>query len=126
MARTNGPPPKLNSAGISRVLKWHEERRRFYQNHGTLRSLATRQGIPVNRLIRLLYLHRSTDQTLSNVQRNAIARWRRAYQRFARRHLSAKQLAQELGVSRRVIFDCVKRNGVYVSLECHTSTPMPA
>jgi hypothetical protein len=126
MLLTRGAPRSLDDSQIRRVLKWHARRQRFLEEFGTARDVAKREGIPLSLVRRWLRRpmcvagrkvgRRSPGrpEKLTTPQRLTLARWRRGYLRYVNGHPSAAQLADELGVSRFTIFDCIKRNGRYV------------
>ena len=117
MSSQVGSPRKLTHAQIRRVLRWHARRVLFRRTHGTMRSLAQSIGASIHMVRRALRAG-SVGGTghLSSQQRRIVKCWRARYRRFYETQLPAHALARALGVSRRTIFDCIRRRGRYLQL----------
>lgn len=130
MRRQCGAPRKLTNAQMRRVLQWNASGQQFLQKYGTVQSVARREGLSVSvvrRYLRQLTIAQEANgrahpqkkgagrpATLTPQQRQTLIRWQRAHRRFLTNRPSAAQLAQQLGVSRFTVFDCIKRGGRYV------------
>jgi DNA-binding XRE family transcriptional regulator len=110
-----GSPRSLSRLQIQRVLRWHGALTRFRKKQGTLATFSASLGLTVVELRRALQ-GRYEGLDLSFEQRGQIARWKARRRRFEKRHLSAKQLAEALGVSRSTVFLCIEKQGDYQTL----------
>jgi hypothetical protein len=123
-----GPSPKLSAVAIRRVLRWHLARQRFLEIHGTASQLAQDLGVSLHAIRRAMSPRKTAPHLLMPTGRGrgasrlpqleaaqlaTVHRWAVAQRRFKANHPTAQALATTLGVSRRVIFDCIRRGGRY-------------
>jgi AraC-like DNA-binding protein len=120
MQQPPGPHPLLTPSGIRRVLRWRAQGASFLARHGTAYSFSQELGVSVHVLRRALRKLRKANRLqwsgrghLDPARTRKVQRWLAAQLRFAATHLTATELAESLGVSTFVVFDCIRRNGVY-------------
>jgi transposase len=124
-----GPSRKLTEAQIHRVLTWDVGWREFRKRRETVAALARRLQVKTNvvyyciaryralgstRLFAIAHLtRRGRPRLLREWQARAVIAWYLRSRRFLLRHGSVHVLAHELRVSKKVVYDCIRRRGVY-------------
>ena len=122
MTRQTRDSCKLTVSQIRRVLRWHARYQRFFKQHGGVALLAARLGVSARAIYRCIHAYRvlptplhstGRPRSLSSAQVQAVLTWFDRRQRFLKAHGSVKELAARLHVSRRVLYACIRRGGVY-------------
>jgi len=125
MSYHRGPPLKLLPAQIRRVLRWHARSVAFRAKHGTARDVADLLQVNVYVVRRALWDDGTSGPPgaagrkplLSPAKRRFVRRWAAAGRRFRATQLTAQELADDLGVSRPTIYDCIRRRGRYTAVD---------
>ena len=113
MSTRRGRPRELTRRQIRQVLRWHQRRLHFRQQAGSLRAFSKESGVSLHVLRRALAADTALLTALPPLVRAAVTRWLLRYRRFSKYALTADQLAAQLGVSRNVIYECIRRHGRY-------------
>ena len=122
MTRQTRDSRKLTSAKVRLVLHWNAKYQRFLHRHGSIATLAQRQGVSARAIYRCIQAYRAIPgrlhstgrpRSLSSAQVHAVLTWYDSRQRFLKTHGSVKALSARLHVSKGVIYACIRRGGPY-------------
>jgi hypothetical protein len=122
MTRQTRDSRKLTSAKVRLVLHWNAKYQRFLHRHGSIASLAQRQGVSARAIYRCIQAYRAVParlrstgrpRSLSSAQVRAVLTWYDRRLRFLKAHGSVKDLSARLHVSKAVIYACIRRGGPY-------------